>query len=437
MKKILAIILSVMFCVQNVYAMPSEAMTDQEENHIVPETETGAADDTNEDQPAENTVETITDEILSEEDTQLTESEAVSAIDVSAPSAVLMEPSTGAVIFEKDADTARPPASVTKIMTMLLIFDALESGKIKLEDEVTTSEFAASMGGSQVFLEPGETQTVDTMLKCISVASANDACVAMAEYICGSEEEFVSQMNKRAKGLGMENTNFVNCNGLDTEGHVTTARDIALMSRELITKYPQIQNYCMIWMENITHTTSKGSSEFGLTNTNKLVRQYQYATGLKTGSTGEAKFCVSATAKKDDIELIAVIMAAEDSKARFRDATTLLNYGFGKCKLYQDTEPEKLKNLKVEGGIEEEIPIVYENTFSYLDTSGADLSGVAKDVKLKKEVKAPVKKGDKVGEVTYLLNGEKIGKINVIAEKNIKKASLLDYFYKALKAFWI
>lgn len=473
MKKILAVILCVMFCVQDVYAMPSETITVQEENHIIPETETGAeteieaetkaeaeaetednanTNDTNvkntndtyanvddinanKDKMAENTAETVTDEILPEEDTLLTESESVSAIDVSAPSAILMEPSTGTVIFEKDADTQRPPASVTKIMTMLLIFDALESGKIKLEDEVTTSEFAASMGGSQVFLEPGETQTVDTMLKCISVASANDACVAMAEYICGSEEEFVRQMNERAKGLGMENTNFVNCNGLDTEGHVTTARDIALMSRELITKYPQIQDYCMIWMENITHTTSKGSSEFGLTNTNKLVRQYQYATGLKTGSTGEAKFCVSATAKKDEIELIAVIMAAEDSKARFRDATTLLNYGFGKCNLYQDTEPEKLKDLEVEGGIEEKIPIVYEYTFSYLDTSGADLSGVTKDVKLEKKVKAPVKKGDKVGEITYFLNGEEIGKISVIAGKSMEKARFLDYLYKVLQVF--
>ena len=234
--------------------------------------------------------------------------------EVSAPSAVLMEVSTGKVICEKDADTPRPPASVTKVMTMLLIFDALDSGKIKLEDEVTVSEFAASMGGSQVYLEPGETQTVDTMLKCISIASANDACVAMAEYICGNEEEFVRQMNERAQGLGMENTHFVNCNGLDATGHETSARDIALMSRELITKYPQIHDYCTIWMENITHTTRKGASELGLTNTNKLIRQYEYATGLKTGSTGLAKFCVSATAKKGDVELIAVVMAADDSR---------------------------------------------------------------------------------------------------------------------------
>ena len=196
----------------------------------------------------------------SEEETQ-TAAENQAAVEISAPSAVLMEASTGTVIYEKDADTARPPASVTKVMTMLLIFDALEAGSIKLEDEVTTSEYAASMGGSQVFLEPGETQTVDTMLKCIAVASANDACVAMAEYICGSEEEFVRRMNERADGLGMANTTFVNCNGLDAEGHVTSARDIAIMSRELITKYPQIHDYSMIWMENITHNTSKGTSE--------------------------------------------------------------------------------------------------------------------------------------------------------------------------------
>ena len=290
-------------------------------------------------------------------------------IEISAPSAILMEASTGTIIYEKDADTARPPASVTKIMTMLLIFDALEQGKIHLEDEVSTSEFAASMGGSQVFLEPEERQTVDTMLKCISIASANDACVAMAEYISGSEETFVQQMNERAKGLGMENTRFVNCNGLDAKGHETSARDIALMSREMITKYPQIQDYCMTWMENITHTTNKGTTEFGLTNTNKLVRQYEYATGLKTGSTGEAKFCVSATAKKNGIDLIAVIMAAEDSKSRFKDAVNLLNYGFGKCQLYEDTEPEKLKDLPVDGGVKDTVALEYKDTFTYLDTT--------------------------------------------------------------------
>ena len=276
---------------------------------------------------------------------------------ISAPSAILMETSTGQIIYEKAPDSKRPPASVTKVMTLLLIFDALDTGKIKLEDEVATSEYAASMGGSQVFLEPGETQTVDTLIKCISVASANDACVAMAEYISGNEKEFVAQMNERAKELGMENTHFENCNGLDAKGHLTTARDIALMSRELITKYPQIHDYCTIWMENITHTTKKGSSEFGLSNTNKLIRHYEYATGLKTGSTSKAKFCISATAKKDDMELIAVIMAADDSKIRNKDAITLLNQGFGKCQKYTEDSLQHIPPVKVKRGVKEEVAV--------------------------------------------------------------------------------
>lgn len=414
MKQVLAVILSAFLCMQNVYAMPAkEYIVYEDTQETVPE-DTGEAQET----VAENTGDTET-----------------AGPEISAPSAILMEASTGEVIYEKDADTARPPASVTKVMTMLLIFDALEAGKIKLEDQVTVSEFAASMGGSQVFLEPGETQTVETMLKCISVASANDACVAMAEYICGSEDEFVRQMNERAKGLGMENTNFVNCNGLDVDGHVTSARDIALMSRELISKYPEIQDYCMIWMENITHTTKKGTSEFGLTNTNKLVRQYEYATGLKTGSTGLAKFCVSATAKKNDIEMIAVIMAAEDSKARFKDATTLLSYGFGKCQVYKDENPEQLKDIEVKGGVEETVPCEYADTFRYLDTTGANMAGITKKLNVAESLEAPVKKGDVVGNLIYEMDGKKIGKVDIIVSKNVKKAGLIDYFKKIMEQF--
>lgn len=356
-----------------------------------------------------------------------------SDVEVQAPSAVLMEASTGSVLYEKDADTRRAPASVTKIMTMLLIFDALESGKIRLEDEVSTSEYAASMGGSQVFLEPGETQTVDTMLKCISVASANDACTAMAEYIAGSEEAFVKMMNERAAGLGMKNTTFQNCNGLDVEGHLTTARDIALMSRELIETYPKIHDYCMIWMDTITHTTKKGTSEFGLSNTNKLVRQYPYATGLKTGSTNEAKFCVSATAEKDGMELIAVILGGENSKQRFQDATRLLNYGFGKCQVYVDNDPPKLKMISVEGGVREQISCEYKETFRYLDTSGANLAGVTKKVQMKKSVKAPVEKGQKVGEMVYILGEKQIGKVEILAKESCRKAEFLDYLKKVME----
>ena len=309
MKKIVAVCLCLLFLVQSAPEIFAAEVAEEQEN-------TGNAGESEEDVRGENAGE-------NEEDVR-----GESGLEISAPSAILMEASTGQVVYEKNPDEERPPASVTKIMTLLLIFDALETGQISLEDTVTTSEYAASMGGSQVFLEPGETQTVDTLIKCIAVASANDACVAMAEHIAGSEEEFVNKMNERAKELGMDHTHFVNCNGLDADGHLTTARDISLMSRELIRLYPQIRDYAMIWMENITHTTKKGSSEFGLTNTNKLVRHYEYTTGLKTGSTSQAGFCISATAEKNGMELIAVIMAAETSRDRTKDAIALLNYGF-------------------------------------------------------------------------------------------------------------
>lgn len=386
MRKVLVLLISVFLCAQTVYATPNASKSD--------------------------------------------------ALNLSAESALIMEASTGKVLYEKDADVKKPPASVTKVMTMLLIFDALEAGKIKPEDQVTVSEFAASMGGSQVFLEPGEVQTVDTMLKCIAVSSANDACVAMAEFVSGSEEAFVESMNERAKGLGMENTHFVNCNGLDVDGHMTTARDIALMSRELITKYPKIHDYSMIWMENITHTTKKGTSEFGLSNTNKLIRQYEYATGLKTGSTSKAKFCLSATAKRDDIEMIAVVMAEPDSKTRVKDAIAMLNYGFGKCNRYVDEKVlEKKVSAKVTKGIEKQVEGEVKDSFRYIDVNGADLSQIQKKTKLNK-VKAPVKKGDVIGKVVYTLNGEAIGEVPVKAKENVGKmtfaAALMDVVAKLM-----
>ena len=354
---------------------------------------------------------------------------------ITAPSAVLMEASTGQIIYEKDADEQLPPASVTKIMTLLLIFDALYSVQIQLDDKVTTSEYAASMGGSQVFLEAGETQTVDTLIKCISVASANDACVAMAEYICGNEEEFVARMNQRAKDLGMENTHFINCNGLDVDGHLTTARDIAVMSRELITEYPEIYDYCTIWMENITHTTKKGTSEFGLTNTNKLIRQYEYATGLKTGSTGKAKFCVSATARKDGMDLIAVIMAAPDSKTRMKDAVTLFNYGFGKCQRYEEKQIQPMEPVEVSRGKEKQVNVVQDGKFVYVDTTGADLSKVKRKAVYKEKIEAPVKKGEKIGVVQYYLDEKMIGSIDIIAEQSVEKISYKSAMGNALEEF--
>ncbi len=257
----------------------------------------------------------------------------------------------------------------------------------------------------------------------------------MAEFICGSENEFVRQMNERAKGLGMNDTNFVNCCGLDTDGHLTSANDVALMSRELITKYPQIHDYSTIWMDTITHVTKRGSSEFGLTNTNKLIRQYQYATGLKTGSTSLAKYCVSATAKKDDMELIAVIMAAPDYKVRFSDAATLLNYGFGKCRIYKDTEMTPLPDLTIKKGKKETTTLTYSGTFSYLDTTGSDLSGIQKETLLPKDAEAPVTQGSPAGKVVYTLNGKEIGSVDILYTESIERAAYRDYFFKTVLFF--
>lgn len=361
----------------------------------------------------------------------------LTGLELSAESAVIMEASGGQVLFEKNADEKKPPASVTKIMTLLLIFDALADGTITPDTEVTTSEYAASMGGSQVFLEAGEKQTVDTMIKCIAVASANDACVAMAEKIAGSEPAFVEKMNQRSAGLGMTNTHFVNCNGLDTEGHLTTARDIALMSRELITKYPQIENYSTIWMENITHTTAKGSSEFGLSNTNKLIRQYEYATGLKTGSTSGAKFCLSATARKDGIDMIAVVMAEPDSKTRVKDAIAMLNYGFGKCSIYQDERAlEEIVYAEVKHGMQEKAKGETPEGFRYVDTSGSDLSAVEKEVRIQKQT-APVKKGDQIGEVIYRLNEKTIGSVPVYATEGVAELTFGGAFLKILEEMMV
>lgn len=255
----------------------------------------------------------------------------------------------------------------------------------------------------------------------------------MAEHICGSEQEFVNQMNARAKGLGMEHTTFVNCCGLDVDGHMTTAYDVALMSRELITKYPQIHNYCTIWMENITHVTRRGSSEFGLANTNKLIRQYQYATGLKTGSTSLAKYCVSATAEKNGLNLIAVVMAAPDHKIRFKDATALLNYGFGKCQVYKDENKDKLPSIPIQGGLEESSPLAYASGFSYLDVAGSDLSSITKELVLPESVEAPVSKGEEAGTAVYKLDGKEIGSVKLLFQKSIDKALFKDYFMDALE----
>lgn len=353
--------------------------------------------------------------------------ETTGGILLTCPSAILMEASTKSVIYEKAPDERRSPASITKIMTAILIFDAIEAGKISLEDEVVTSAYAKSMGGSQVYLEEGEKQTVDTLIKCIMVSSGNDASVAMAEYIAGSESGFVQMMNERAASLGMENTHFEDCCGLtDSDNHYTTARDIALMAQELITRYPQIKSYTTIWMENITHVTMQGSKEFGLANTNKLLKQYPYTTGLKTGSTNKAKYCVCATANKDGVELIAVIMGCPNYKDRFTEAQSLLQFGYTTCKLYQDENPPELMPILVKGGIDKQVPAVYKEKFSWLFVSGEDFSNMEKMLTTN-ELTAPIEKGEQIGTVTYRLNGKELGSIGIYAGESICEAKFLDY----------
>lgn len=356
---------------------------------------------------------------------------------IQAPHGVLMEASTGTIIYEKDMDTRVKPASITKIMTLILIFDEIEKGSLHMEDEVITSAYAKSMGGSQVFLEEGEKQSVETMIKCIVIASGNDASVAMAEHIAGSEGAFVEKMNERAKGLGMENTNFEDCCGLtESDNHYTSAHDVALMSRELVTKYPKILDYSSIWMDTITHVTEKETSEFGLTNTNKLIRSYDGCVGLKTGSTSVAKYCVSTVAVRDGITLISVVMTAPDYKVRFKDAAAMLNLGFGSCSLYVDENKKPLPNIAVEGGVKEELACDYEGTFRYLDTKGAALDQIEKKIKQKDKVKAPVKKGDLAGTAEYYLDGKKIGSVNLRFREGTKKAGYSDYVEKVWKQFW-
>lgn len=342
---------------------------------------------------------------------------------------VLMEASSKTVIKAENENEKLSPASITKIMTLILIFDAIHSGKIKLEDMVTTSAHAKSMGGSQVFLEEGEQQNVETLIKCIIIASGNDASVAMAEHISGSEEEFVKEMNKRAKNLGMKHTHFEDCCGLtDSDNHYTSAMDVAIMSRELIVKYPEIFKYSTIWMESFTHKTNKGESEFMLTNTNKLLKTNRYVKGLKTGSTSKAKYCVSTVAEKDGVELIAVVMAAPDYKARFVQSNSLINYGFSNCKVYKDNKKYQNK-VNICGGEKDKVK-VQNDTFSYVDTKGGKIDGIESKVALKDNINAPVRKGDIVGKIEYIMDKKKIGEVKIMAEETVDKA---DYGFTFLK----
>ncbi|MCD7885245.1 MAG: D-alanyl-D-alanine carboxypeptidase [Lachnospiraceae bacterium] len=353
-------------------------------------------------------------------------------LEIETPHAVVMEVSTGTVLYEKGADEGVHPASVTKIMTVLLIFEAIEKGELALTDEVTTSAYAKSMGGSQVYLETGEVQTVKTLLKCILIASGNDAAVTMAEAISGTEEAFVERMNEKAAELGMENTHFVDCCGLtESTEHYISARDVAIMSRELLYRYPEVTEYSEIWMEDITHETAQGSSVFTLSNTNKLLRAYDGCDGLKTGSTSYAKYCLSATAQRDGIRLISVVLTAPDTKTRFAEAAQLLNYGFASCSIYYDEDPPAPTQISIKGTIQEKFTVCPDGEFSYLSTTGEDFTLIENYYEWDEDIAAPLEKGDQVGEYVYTLDGKIIGSVPIVLAEDAPRAGYLDYLHRA------
>ena len=334
-----------------------------------------------------------------------------------AKSVILVEASTGKVLYENNADTALPPASVTKVMTLLLVMEAIDDGKISLDDMVPVSNNAASMGGSQVYLEPGEQMSVDEMIKCVVVSSANDAAVALAEFVAGSEEIFVEKMNERAKELGMVNSTFENTNGLDdtVSNHLTSARDIAIMSRELI-KHPKILEYSSIWMDTIRN------GAFTLTNTNRLIRFYNGANGLKTGSTSKAGFCISATALRDNMQLIAVVMGAPNRDTRNEIAKKLLDYGFANYTV-ASWDAAELEPIKLLGGLQSECRIGYGSFSAVVGKGEREL--IERSVSIPENITAPVREGDVIGEVTYTLNGEVIGKSDITALESAAKIGYL------------
>ncbi len=343
-------------------------------------------------------------------------------------SAILMDATTGRVLFEQNADAALPPASVTKVMTLLLVMEAIDAGRVSLTDTVTVSAKAAGMGGSQVFLKEGEGMSVEEMLKCVIIASANDCAVALAEHVAGSEESFVSAMNARAAELGMENTHFENTNGLDdtVQNHVTSARDIAIMSRALI-RYPKILEYSGTWMDSIR------DGAFGLTNTNRLVRFYPGCTGLKTGSTAKAGFCVSATAERDGLSLVCVIMGAKTRDIRNAAAASLLDYGFASFTTYRADGGER--TLALTGGKTREINVRYE-AFACTVPKGKQGSVTCK-LELPDSLAAPIKEGDCVGKVIYTLEGNEIGCVDVIATESAEKIGFGALFRMLLYRFLI
>lgn len=351
-------------------------------------------------------------------------------LNLESESAILIEQTTGQILYEHNSHEQLRPASVTKVMSILLIMEALDSGQIALTDNVPCSEHAASMGGSQIWLDPRETLTVDEMLKAVCVASANDCVVAMAEYIAGSEEAFVQMMNDKAKILGMNDTTFKNCHGLDEDGHVTSSYDIALMSKELLNNHPQITQYTTIWAD----TLRDGKSE--LTNTNKLLRTYKGATGLKTGSTGLALYNLSASATRDDLSLIAVIMKAPSTKVRFSESAKLLDYGFNTFSFKQfGKKDEVIKTVNVNKGVCSTVDAVLSDNAGTLIEKGND-KNIQQNLNLEDTVSAPITKGQKLGEISFVLDGKTLSTVDIVAKNDVKKMNLFTMSKKMIYS-WI
>ena len=348
------------------------------------------------------------------------------ALSLSCPSAVLMEKETGAILYDQNAHQQLEPASVTKVMTLLLVMEAVDSGRVALDDTVTVSSYAAGMGGSQVYLEEGEQMTVDEMIKCVTVVSGNDCAVALAEHLAGSETAFVAQMNQRARELGMEDTTFLNCTGLPAQGHVTSAYDIALMSRELILNHPSIRDYATIWMDSIR------GGEFGLTNTNRLIRFYPGATGLKTGSTDGALYCMSATAERDGMELIAVVMKAPTTSQRFEDAKALLDYGFAHYSLTSVYPEAPLAPVDVLLGVQGQVQPQLQRDCRLLVRRGEE-GQITTRLTLADNVEAPVDQGQTLGQMEVYVGEELRDTVPILASRAVDRLSVPEIFSQMLQ----
>lgn len=351
------------------------------------------------------------------------------ALDLKAKSAILIEQGTGRVLYEKDSSTKSAPASITKIMSLILVFEAIDNGALTYDTILTCSDSAAELGGSQIWLEPGETMSVHELLKAVCVVSANDATVMLAEAVAGSEESFVVLMNDKAKELNMNNTNFVNCTGLDAENHYSCALDVALMSAELL-KHEKVTEYTTIWMDSLRN----GESE--LVNTNKLVRFYEGCTGLKTGTTSGAGYCLSASAKREGLSLIAVVMNGETSKERFAAAQKLLNYGYAHYKNMEIVPSNEEFSVKVNKGTVDSLKLTAEGTL-YALVKKSEKGEITSQVMLPDSVKAPIKKGDKIGEIVYRINDREIGIIELLSDKNIEKKTVFSSFVTLFRALFI